>query len=54
MGEGGGGGFNRPFFFYLLFFNKKKLSPIDQTLRPTCKFLILAIYFTMQKNFLKI
>ena len=42
----GGGGFMCPrFFIYFLI----KISTPDQTLRPTCKFLILGI-FTMQKK----
>ena len=41
-----------PRFFLFIFFSLK-ISPLDQTLRPTCKFLMLAlfyIYVTMRKK----
>ena len=39
----GGGGPYVPAIFYVFFL--LKISPLDQTLRPTCKFLILAIFY---------
>ena len=44
----GGGGLMCPPFFLFIFL--LKISPLDQTLRPTCKFLILAIFYHAKKN----
>ena len=38
----GGGGLKRPRFFLFIFLLKNSL--LDHTLKPTCKFLILAIF----------
>ena len=48
---GGGGGPYVPQFFLFIFL--LKISPPDQTLRPTCKFLILAIFYHAKKTIIK-
>ena len=45
---GGGEGLSRSRIFYLFFLLKNSL--LDHTLRPTCKFLILAIFYHAKKN----
>ena len=44
-----GGGVESTQVFYL-FFLPKKLSLLDHNLRPTCKFLILVIFYNEKKN----
>ena len=43
----GGGGLYVPTIFLFIFL--LKISPPDQTLRPTCKFLILGIFYHAKK-----
>ena len=50
LSYGGGGGLYVATIFYL-FFILLKISPPDQTLRPTCKFLILGIFYHFLKIF---
>ena len=44
LGYGGGGGYAHDFLFIFL------LNSPDQTLRPTCEFLILGIFYNEKKK----